>query len=412
MTFLRTLTTILALLAAAVPAAAGAAPAETIVDGVPHIMNGAAPAGGLRTVNLEEQWRIGGDNDQDVLLGVITRVLVDQANNIYLLDQQLSEVQVFSPAGEHLKTLGRQGDGPGEVNAPGDVVFMPDGTLGLVQIFPGKIVKLTMDGDPAGEFNPDTGGATAGGFLALVNCRSAGGNLVLSGVQIRPNEAGNGQFRQYFVRSYAADGAEQAEYLGREVEWVFGPGFKFREIDNDFIWWRMDVAPDGRLVVCEPRYDYALSVYAPDGTLERVIEREYESWQRNETVYKRFEAIMEAQSANFPFEVEREVEKMEQDVNDLRVAADGSIWVLPSRQMFEPEPGSFATYDVFAPDGTFREQVKVICPGNPAVDRLIFAGDGLAFQVTGFWDAVLSASAAEGGDDEAEPMSVICYKVR
>jgi hypothetical protein len=321
-------------------------------------------------------------------------------------------VQVFSPAGAHLKTLGRQGDGPGEVNNPGDVVFMPDGTLGLVQIFPGKIVKLTLDGDPAGEFNPDTGDATAGGFLALVNCRSAGGNLVLSGVQIRANEAGDGQVRQYFVRSYATDGSLQADYFGKQIEWVFGPGFKLRELENDFIWWRMDVGPDGRLVVCEPRNDYVLSVYAPDGTLERLIEREYESWERNAQVFQRFTSIMEAQTENFPFAVETEVEKLEQDVGDLRVARDGRIWVLPSRQMYEPEPGSFATYDVFTPDGTFAEQVKVICPGDPALDRLVFAGDDLAFQVTGFWDAVLSAAAAGGGSDEVAPMEVICYKVR
>ncbi|HPF69578.1 MAG TPA: 6-bladed beta-propeller [Candidatus Krumholzibacteria bacterium] len=405
----RPLIAVLSLLALA--AAAHAAPPVTMVDGVPHVMNGAAPEQGVRTLNLDEQWRIGGD-DESVLLGIISRALVDSDNNVYLLDGQLSEVQVFTPKGEHLKTLGRQGEGPGEVNSPGDVVFMPDGTLGLVQIFPGKIVKLTMDGDPAGEFTPDTGGATAGGFLALVNGRSAGGNLVLSGVQIRPNDAGNGQVRNYFVRSFGVDGTQQAEYLANPVEWVFGPGFKFREIDNDFIWWRMDVGGDGRVVVNIPRYDYALSVFTPDGKLERVIEREYASWDRSETVYKRYEAIMEAQAANFPFPVEREVEKQEQDVCDLRVAKDGSIWVLPSRGMYEPEPGTFATYDVFAPDGAFREQVRVVCPGNPAADRLIFAGEGLVFQVTGFWDAVLSANAATGSDEEAEPMAVICYKVR
>ena len=68
--------------------------------------------------------------------------------------------------------------------------------------------------------------------------------------------------------------------------------------------------------------------------------------------------------------------------------------------------------DVFTADGTFAEQVKVIAPGNPATDRLVFADDGLAFMVTGFWDAVLSASAAGAGGDDAEPMAVICYKVR
>ncbi len=337
---------------------------------------------------------------------------MDGANNVYLLDQQLSEVQVFYAAGEHVKTLGHQGDGPGEVNNPGDLVFMPDGTLGMVQIFPGKIVKLTMDGDPAGEFHPDTGDAAAGGFLALVNCRAAGGNLVLSGIQIRPNAAGNGQIRKSFVRSYDGDGKQLAEYLTKDAEWVFGPDFKFREIDNDFIWWRMDVGPDGRVVMCVPRNEYALSVYAPDGTLERVIEREYTSWQRNEEVRQRTEDIMRPRPANFPFPVEREIEDTEQDVSDLRIGPDGRIWVLPSRQKYEPAPGTFATYDVFTPDGVFAQQVKVVCPGDPIADRLLFADDGLAFMVKGFWDAVLGATGGDGGDDEAEPMEVICYKVR
>ena len=100
-------------------------------------------------MELEEIWRIGGEDDEDVLLGIITRALVDEEDNIYLLDQQLSEVQVFSSDGEYMKTLGREGSGPGEVTRPGDFLFMPDGTLGLVQIFPGKIVKVDLNGVPA-----------------------------------------------------------------------------------------------------------------------------------------------------------------------------------------------------------------------------------------------------------------------
>jgi hypothetical protein len=397
-----------ALLSAALPGFAQA-PA-----GVPHVRNGAKPAGGIEDLHLEEMWRIGGDDDEDVLLGIVTRALLDAKGNLYLLDQQMSEVKVVSPEGELVRTIGRQGDGPGEVSNPGDFVLMPDGTLGMVQIFPGKIVKLNQDGTPAGDFNPDTGAATAGGFLALVNCRSAGGNLVLSGIRISMDQAAAKQTRIYFVRRYGMDGKQVAQYIGKDVTWDFSAGFKFREIDNDFIWWRMDVAPDGRLVVCEPRYDYALSVYSPEGKLEKVIDREYESWTRNAVVQQRYKSIMDAQLRQFPPGTEMEVETREQDVEDLRVARDGSIWVLPSRQMFEPEPGSFATYDVFTPDGKFAKQVRVHCPGDAASDRLIFAGDDRVIQVTGFWDAVLAAAGSGGDaeDTEATAMQVICYRMK
>ena len=57
------------------------------------------PGGGIQTMELEELWQVGGEDDEDVLLGIITRVLIDDDNNIYLLDPQLSEIKVFSPRG-------------------------------------------------------------------------------------------------------------------------------------------------------------------------------------------------------------------------------------------------------------------------------------------------------------------------
>ncbi|PJA73743.1 hypothetical protein CO151_12580 [bacterium CG_4_9_14_3_um_filter_65_15] len=401
-------TTLLILLA--LPALA--APEMVTTDGVLHIRNGAEPTGGVQDMDLEEMWRIGGEDDEDVLLGIITRARIADKGDIYLLDAQLSQAQVFSPDGEFIKTLGRQGSGPGELTAPGDMVFMPDGTLGLVQIFPGKIVKLDLDGTPAGDFNPEVGTSTSGGFLALVSCRSAGGNLALAGIQISMDTSTMTQVRTYFLRSFAIDGQQTASYIERPVTWKFDSNFKFREIDNDFIWWRMDVGPDGKVVSCIPRYGYALSVWNPDGTLDRVIERQYEPWTRTDKVKQRFQSIMEAQAAQFPPGTPVEVEDQEQDIEDLRVDKDGNIWVLPSREMFEPQEGFFATYDVFSPDGQFTRQVRVKCEGDPSVDRLLFAGDRV-FVVTGFWDAVLQANSAPDEDvEEAEPMSVICYKVK
>lgn len=391
-----------------------AAAASAATGAVPLIANGSEPENGLVPMELEELWRVGGEDDEDVLLGIIARAMVDDQDNIYLLDQQLSEVQVYSADGEHLQTLGREGNGPGEVTGPGDFVFMPDGTLGLVQIFPGKIVKLNLDGTPAGEFNPDTGEATTGGFLALINCRSAGGNLALSGIQISMDTANATQTRDFFVRTYEMDGSLRSNVYGLQREWNFAAGFEFSEAGNDFIWWRMDVGPDGRIVLAQPRYGYELSVYDANGNLERVITREYESWERSPEMYERWKTIMEAQAQQFPPGTPIKVEKKEMDITDLRIARDGSIWTLPSRQMYEPEPGYYAVYDVFTPEGRFDRQVGVRCEGDPSRDRLILTGGDRVFMVTGFWDAALGAMGASAGDEEEEPepMEVICYRVK
>ena len=107
-------------------------------------------------------------------------------------------------------------------------------------------------------------------------------------------------------------------------------------------------------------------------------------------------------------------EDTEPDVRTCAWPRTASIWILNSRPCGPNRPGAFTYYDVFSPDGHFEKQVQVVCEGDPREDILFFAGDDLAFMVTGFWDAVLALGGAGAAEDEeeAEPMSVICYRVK
>jgi hypothetical protein len=384
---------------------------ETVIDGVLHVKNSSTPSQGLETLELEPLWSAGGEEDEEILFGVINQVLLDDENNIYLLDTQLSHVQVYSPTGDHLKTLGRKGSGPGEIRNPVDMSFMPDGTLGLVQSFPGKIIKLHPDGAPADTYIPETMDTVEGGFLLLSLCRQAGDNLVLGGSKMTMNPDTPIQERSFFLRSYGLDAKPRVEYLmtARKTDLR---DFKHREIDQDFVENRMDVRPGGGIVVCEPRYDYALSVYSEDGTLERVIEREYSSLERNRLAVERVTRILEAEAEHMPPGTEVEAENEEMDVVDLVVRSDGTIWCQTSRAMWEPPEGVFTTYDVFSPEGHFVKQVVIACDGDPVRDRLIFSGDDLVFKITGYWDAVLNARGGGEEAPDAEPMAVTCYRIR
>ena len=57
---------------------------EVMENGVLHVKNGATPSGGVETLDLVEQWRIGGDDEDSVLLGIVTRVLLDKDDNLLL----------------------------------------------------------------------------------------------------------------------------------------------------------------------------------------------------------------------------------------------------------------------------------------------------------------------------------------
>ena len=56
----------------------------------------------------------------------------DADGNVYLLDGQISEIQVFDPEGELLRTIGRQGEGPGEFQNGADMFWAPGGEIGVV----------------------------------------------------------------------------------------------------------------------------------------------------------------------------------------------------------------------------------------------------------------------------------------
>jgi len=194
------------------PLGVAAAGEEITIEGVLHVKNSATPGEGTETVGLEELWRAGGD-DEEVLFGLITQVISDDDGNVYLLDTQLSEVQVFTAEGEQLETLSRQGEGPGETNSPVDMLFMPDGSIGLVQSFPGKIVKVALNGDPAGSFTTGGGDPAEGGFVALIDVKQAAGNLVLGGIRITMDQAAGIQTRTNFLASFEKDGQQKVSYL-------------------------------------------------------------------------------------------------------------------------------------------------------------------------------------------------------
>lgn len=96
---------------------------------VPRVTN-EGPALAPRTVELEELWRVGGE-ESELLFGTVIEAISDNQGAVYLLDHQLCHVQVFSPEGVLLRTLSREGDGPGEVRLPRDVVMLSDGSIGI-----------------------------------------------------------------------------------------------------------------------------------------------------------------------------------------------------------------------------------------------------------------------------------------
>jgi hypothetical protein len=385
----------------------------TPLGAVPVVENSEQPVGGNRVLQLQEMWRIGGEDDEENLLGVINKVMADDAGNLYLLDIQLTEVQVFSPEGDFLHSLGGPGDGPGELRRASDMVFMPDGTLGLVQGFPGRIVQVDMAGLPAGEWRLGGDDPSAGGFFALQGAACLGGQLVLSGARITRGETTRTAVN--FISLFGMDQTELVTFIDKTSVREFR-GADFSEKDNYFPHrggWAL--APDGRVYVAPERNGYKIEVYGPRGGVERAFSRSYESWKRtDQELEKARESMipMRRRNRRAPDVV---VEPTEKDILQMQVATDGRLWVLPSRGIKNQPSGIHSTWDLFDDQGNYAQTVSLACDGDGERDAIFFAGNDLVILVKEHAEAMTAFRGQSGEDQESEldarPLEVVCYRI-
>jgi hypothetical protein len=403
---LKTLTLLVVIVAAAgTAAAAGWEGKEVTKDGVLHVMN---PTGAMENpmeIQLSERWRLGGEtDDEDEFFGVIMQIATDDAGNLYLLDSQLHQINVYSSDGEFIRSMGREGEGPGEFRRPNDMMFLPDGNIGVMQSMPGKIVVLSPEGDPIGN-HPVPGDKDGTQFF--LGCRSAGDYFVL-GVNFfsRGDDGFKTVFRMIGVNS---QGEETAEYFGTETKRDFANlVFDEKDLSGFGILW--DVGTDGRVYANRQFEEYRVDVWNADGSMDRSIMRDYEPRKRTaaemDDASKRFRVVITGR------EPEKKISNTDRDIQRLYTRQDGTLWVLSSRGGLDAPDGVLGTFDVFDGDGRFVRQTVLKGEGSIERDGLYFVEDQL-FVVTSLVSARRSMysggdSSAED-DEDVEPMAIICY---
>ncbi len=321
----------------------------------------------------------------------------------------MSEVPVYSPEGERLGTLSREGDGPGETRMPTNMVFMPDGNLGLVQSYPGKIVKIDRQGVPAGDFEPKL--PDAGFMMLLDGFTNRQGLLTLVGMNVKQESQTKGD-NITFVSSFGDDGQEKVRFV-EQHNVVDYQKFRFDEDQQDEVKYRQAaVGADGRVYVTLVRNAYEIRVFKPDGGLERIIQREYTPRRRTDEEYQEIADLVKRQARQLPG-ARLNISRVHRDINSLRMGQDGNLWVTTSRSGIDQPDGVLAAFDVFSPDGHFLRQVRFRFPGNGEEDAVFFAPNGDAVVVTGFTaalESLMDMNKASDDSEEAAPMEVIYLK--
>jgi hypothetical protein len=379
-------------------------------EGVEYVLNSKTGLDEPLALTLKELWRIGGDTEsEDEFFGVINQVATDHDGNVYVLDRQLSEVKVYSPDGAYLKTIGREGEGPGEFRQPLDMFFLPNGNLGVLQLAPGRIVTFGSDGEPAGDY--PTPRSEGGGTPAFITGQVAGKYVALVISENRRREGAVDIDRSLILVD--SKGVEHARLLTstrplRFVDFLF----------DETVWITFDnrwrAAPSGAIYAVDGFLDYEIIQWDSEGNRTRVIKKEYDHRERTKDqkkeMYDTFDALLQNQLPQY----EIKVSDYDPDVSNIYPREDGSLWVLTSRGVRDCPDGSLGVFDVFDAAGHFVREVTLLGEGDPISDGFYFLGDRL-YVVTDQLEANIASRGGRKGsaeavdEEEPEPSAIICY---
>lgn len=294
----------------------------------------------------------------------------DAAGDLYVMDGQAHRVVVFGPDGTHLRTMGREGGGPGELQFPIMMAVTPDGIAEVFDIGKRALVRFGSDGEPLEQVPfPYATEPGVRRFYQMLGDRhviargfgggggeSTGRDLDLIGVRLgRPGESPPSDTLRFTEMKLASPEIVMFDCVGLALQPFFTPVMQWAARDD-----RVAVVHGGT---------YAIDVYDPASALIRSLRRPIAP-----AAATREDAMAEAGSgmrmASGAGRCEVSAEELVEGrgyadmmpaLSDVRLSPTGELWV----ERFEPgarPDDRFGPIDIFGPEG---EYVGTLPPGTP-----------------------------------------------
>lgn len=379
---------------------------ESVENGVVRVENSDVPSQGQEILELEELWRIGGE-DEEFIFRAIDSVLLANDGNLYILDgsSNLIYVNSFSD-GSAIREMSIDGEGPGELRHATKMFLMGEDKLALLRSYGAKLACIDYNGIPQQSYDVRGNSYFNAGFAGWKD-----DVLIIAG---KENNTYNGQTyvsrfdeygEMYRYESYPVQSSIEKRLVAEEDEYFisYKPG---------------DVGQGGKLyfapywALADYGY-YQINVYSPQGKKERIITRKYESYKRLDKdmqglINQRFcgeDGLRQFNSTGIPYQFE----EFDPDVLTIDVNPDGNIWVCTSRGVRNQDEGILLSYDVFSPQGDFVKQVSLAAQGDGSRDKVYFLDENTLAIVKGQTDVEFGCPPSPGTEDILE---IICYGFR
>ena len=117
-------------------------------DGVIIVKNPKEPMYGENVFQLKEDLTIGeASGSKEQMFSEIRGLEADDGGRIYVLDTLEAHIKVFDKNGIYVKTIGREGQGPGEIGAPRSVFITSQNEVVVPDMSNRRLVLFSLEGE-------------------------------------------------------------------------------------------------------------------------------------------------------------------------------------------------------------------------------------------------------------------------
>jgi len=237
-------------------------------EGILVVKNPKQPMYGEDVFSLEEELSIGGkEGKEDDMFSQIQHIAVSGNEKIYVLDYKESHIKVFDNDGKYLMTIGRPGQGPGELNRPRSI------SLNQNELMVQELGRRFSFFSLGGKFLRNVSTKEIWALRSRIDSKS---NIVITEGFLDPKNP------CYLLKKFDSDMnllAEIATSTAPDARKSFNP---FMPIH----YWLID--KDDNIVYGYPK-EYEIQIFNPDGKQIKKITKEYEPVEITEEEKKEFQ---------------------------------------------------------------------------------------------------------------------------
>jgi len=308
-----------------------------VKDGVKTVTNPDFPRDGRFVAKLTEEMSCGEEGGPDeAMLNKPIQLKVDGQGRAYVMDWGDTNIKVYGSDGRFLRTIGRQGQGPGEFGSPTFFALLSDGRICLLDGAQRRVSILTADGQYLSSFLVE-------GFHRDIAVDGQDRLYLGKWAAVKEPDQLSGEFQEvpYVTSIFATDATGKTivhllDLFGESVAMKgAGGGVVGMVGGGTMVVWNVD--RHGR-IFGGSNENLGLSVYGPDGKIRLTFGRDFTPLKN-----PRFKG-MAGQKKTMPA-LGRTV------VFD----GEGNLWL----ELTKEEKQKEYVYDVFSPDGLYLKQVRI-----------------------------------------------------